>query len=310
MDKFEVIVQQEVGAISWNFDQLKTALAEKLSEYEAMVYTDETVTTAKADVAELRKLKKAVADKRIEIKKKCLEPYDIIEKQANELTALLDAPINKIAAQLDEYETKRRQAIKEKITEYMNTRFMNMPDDIAAKLKIKTYDSKWENATATQKAWKQAIDDAATKTADELKLIDDLEDELKDAAMKAYAIDLSITDAMTKANEFRQIFAKEREKIAEQERVKAEIEARAQIEAEQRKAQTYAPNEQEHVKTAPDDVEARIVKVTHENAGNASNFAFSDDTTQIYTLRIKATDAQIAKIKGYIEYCGAVYREA
>ena len=52
-------------AISFNYDELKQELAEKVSMYETMVYTEEQIKEAKADKASLNKLKKALNDERI-----------------------------------------------------------------------------------------------------------------------------------------------------------------------------------------------------------------------------------------------------
>ena len=51
--------------------------------------------------------------RRIEIKKKCLEPYDVIEEQARELKALIGEPIRLISEKVDDYEDRRKAAKKE-----------------------------------------------------------------------------------------------------------------------------------------------------------------------------------------------------
>lgn len=51
--------------IEFNYEQLKAELTEKVSLYETMVYTDDQIKQAKADKANLNKLKKALNDERI-----------------------------------------------------------------------------------------------------------------------------------------------------------------------------------------------------------------------------------------------------
>lgn len=312
-EKLEVIVQQEVGVINWNFEQLKAAVADKMKEYEVKVYTDETVPAAKADVATLRKLKKSVSDKRIEIKKKCLEPYEVIEAQAAELTALLDKPIEKIAGQIDEYEAKRREKVKAEILAYMRVRFGNFAEDISKKLQFKVYDPKWENATSTKKAWKDAIDKAADDTANDFAVLGELEEEFRDAALKEYGLNLSLSDTMIKVGEMRKqkeiILAKERERIAAEERAKAEAEAREKIEAEMKQEHKTPENEPETVKSEPIASEARVVQPTPRKSEYEPSTKSEEEVAGIVTLRIRATQSQLARIKGFIEYTGAVYRE-
>ena len=48
---------------------MKQELTEKVSMYETLVYTDDQIKEAKADKAQLNKLKKALNDERIRIEK-------------------------------------------------------------------------------------------------------------------------------------------------------------------------------------------------------------------------------------------------
>lgn len=321
-ERFEVIVQQEVGVINWNFEQLKTAVAEKMKEYEGLVYTEDTTKIAKADLATLRKLKKGISDKRIEIKNKCLEPYGIIEKQAAELTELIDKPIATIDAQLSEYEKNRRAAVKEKVLAYMDKAFEEFPALLKDKLKERTYDPKFENVSCSAKTWKQYIDDAAKKTQRDLLWIDetlakDNEEEFRDSATEAYFKNLDLKDVMDEITKCRRqkeaIIEKERERIAAEERAKAEAEARAKIEAEKKQvAETLnvdVTDAREGVISEQKEVKPTVVPPTIQINKSEANTQSIGQGARIYSLRIKATDAQIAKIKGYIAYVGAVYRE-
>lgn len=51
--------------ITFNYEELKQELTKKVSMYETMVYTDDQIKEAKADKAQLNKLKKALNDERI-----------------------------------------------------------------------------------------------------------------------------------------------------------------------------------------------------------------------------------------------------
>ena len=85
MNEISVNVKQEPGKITWNFEEIKTNLEAALAEYTGMVYDDDSIKSAKTDVATLRALAKTIEDRRKEVKEKCLEPYGVIEKQAKEL---------------------------------------------------------------------------------------------------------------------------------------------------------------------------------------------------------------------------------
>lgn len=93
MNEISVNVKQEPGKVTWNFEEIKTNLEVALAEYTSMVYDDDSIKSAKTDVATLRALAKTIEDRRKEVKEKCLEPYGVIEKQAKELVALLISPL-------------------------------------------------------------------------------------------------------------------------------------------------------------------------------------------------------------------------
>lgn len=317
-EELQVIVQQEVGVINWNFEQLKNALAVKMNEYEGIVYTEDTVKVAKADIASLRKLKKAISDKRVEIKNKCLEPYTIIEAQAAELTELIDKPIAQIDVQLTEYEKNRREEVKAKIMEYFDEVGGELPESILSTIKVLKYKSEWENATMAVKRRKQGVEDAVRAVKRDLDSINEFEEEFREAALSEYSKRLDINDAVTEVNKARRqkeiILAKERERIAAEERAKAEAEMRAKL-AENRPVpvqpvEQVVPNTpsdvREATKSLSNDSEATIPSPRTQNRVNGANL---DSNAKVYNLRIKATPEQYAKIKGYISYCGAVYRE-
>ena len=237
MNELQVTVQQTPGIIRWNFEELKTELAAQMDEYKTIVYTDENISDAKKDVAALRKLEKAVDTRRIEIKNKCLEPYQEIEAQAKELKGLINEPIQVIAAKVDDYETRRKAAKKEKIMKTMDDAFAELPEDIRNRLKCKIYDTRWENAGTAEKVYKDAIHSALSETRDALRLIADIDEDFQDQVMEIYKTDLNMTTAMMKANEFKKqkeiLLEREREK-KEQERIRLELEERRKAEEAER----------------------------------------------------------------------------
>lgn len=96
------------GAISFNFDELKTELAEKLAQYETVIYTEDQMKTAKADRADLNRLKKALNDERLRREREFMKPFDEFKRQINEIIAMIDKPVAAIDAQIKAAELERR----------------------------------------------------------------------------------------------------------------------------------------------------------------------------------------------------------
>lgn len=93
MNELSLVINQNPGSIELNFDALEEQLDKKLSEYKGAVFTEDTKTIAKAEVANLRKLKKDIEDSRKAVKKKWMEPYDAFEKRMKVLSAKVEEPI-------------------------------------------------------------------------------------------------------------------------------------------------------------------------------------------------------------------------
>lgn len=81
MNELTLAIKQNPGTIEMNFDALEEQLDKKLDEYRGAVFTEDTKTIAKAEIASLRRLKKDIEDGRKTVKKKWMEPYDAFDKR-------------------------------------------------------------------------------------------------------------------------------------------------------------------------------------------------------------------------------------
>lgn len=236
MQEINLLVEQKNGSIETNFEEIKAALAAGLEEYKGMVFTAESQPKAKKTVASLRKLKNAMNDRRIEIKKKFMEPYTNFEAQVKELDKLIDEPIDFISGQIEEFERRRVEAKKAMICE-IYTGIMAEHGTVMEYLPLdRIYDSRWENSTTTQKAIAEAITAHVEHVEKDLDTIRAMESEFEDKGLAKYKATLELSDAITAMNQYQ----KQKEEIlrrqAEEEQRKAEEEARRAAEEEQRKA--------------------------------------------------------------------------
>lgn len=304
--EFEVVVNQVPGSITWNFEELKQNVSDKLSVYKKMQYSDDNITDAKKDLASLRKLSKAVNDKKIDIKKECLKPYENIEKQAKELIALIDEPIGVISDQIQEYETGRKEAVRKAIYEYMGKAFEEFGEVIKSKASEAIYDTRWENATAKKTEWKKVIDDTAQSIRSDLEVINGIE-EFTNYAVEEYKRNLKLSDAMTKVQEMR----KQKEDIIKRQKEETRREEERRRQEELREAEPKVVQEQSE---APKQVYEKPEAAPHEDHttptyahNTVTNTA--PDGDNIYSIQIKATPEQYKKVTKYIRFVGAKYRE-
>lgn len=236
MQEINLLVEQKDGSIETNFEEIKVALAAGLEEYKGMVFTAESQPEAKRTVASLRKLKKTMNDRRIEIKKTFMAPYTNFEAQVKELDKLIDEPIDFISGQIEEFERRRVEAKKAMICE-IYTGIMTEHGTVMEYLPLdRIYDSRWENSTTTQKAITEAITAHVEHVEKDLDTIRAMESEFEDKGLVKYRATLELSDAITAMNQYQ----KQKEEIlrrqAEEEQRKAEEETRRAAEEEQRKA--------------------------------------------------------------------------
>jgi hypothetical protein len=107
--------EQFVKAIEFNYDDLKKQLAAGLEKYQGLDY-DGAIELAKKDRATLNKFKKALDDKRLDVKRQLLDPYTAFEMKIKELQGMVDTALGGIDTQVKEHErqvkTKKRAEIQ------------------------------------------------------------------------------------------------------------------------------------------------------------------------------------------------------
>lgn len=173
MDELQLISRQEPGQISIdNFPELKSVLTAMLSRYQGMVYTESMLPAAKADKTELSRLRTEIDNRRKEIKRAYLAPYNDFEAQVKELLAMVDAPLSEVKTFLSEMEVREKEAKRQEIEAYF---FQNCAALGALAGQVLNspafFDSKWLNKSTSVKTWKTAVDSKITAAARDLQSI-------------------------------------------------------------------------------------------------------------------------------------------
>lgn len=303
MNEISVVVNQVPGTITWNFEEIKKSLEKELAVYRATAYTDETIKTAKSDVADLRKLAAAIEERRKEVKDKCLEPYTIIESQAKELVALIDEPISVINDQVKDYEKRRKEAARKEIMDYWNAKSVVLPGDIKEKALVVIYDDKWENATATKKSWKDGIDAGIKKILDEIATIQSFSSEFEEDMLSVYKSDLSLQRAIAKMNDLKA----QQERVLEVERKRREAEERRNKDKAERAKAAEAETPAMPAETARHETPAAPQETRTIERDPVETKAYPGGKS--VKILITGTPEQITKIQNYIRFTGATFQE-
>lgn len=169
----QLVSRQQPGIVSIdNLQELKNALALVLSRYQNIAYTDDMLSDAKADKKELSRLRKEIDDRRKEIKKVYLTPYNDFEAQVKELLAMVDAPLEQIKDFVAMMEDREKQAKRSEIETYF-FQHSAVLDTMAQQVwnSPAFFDEKWLNKSTSTKTWQAAVDEKISIAARDLQSI-------------------------------------------------------------------------------------------------------------------------------------------
>lgn len=199
MNELMIANFENTSIASWDFDRIKTELTEALRQYEDMVYTDESIKSAKNDKSTLNKLKKAIEDARKAYKKHCLAPYDEIEPKVKELVEIVEKQWGVIDSTVKEFEQRQKDA-KEIIVRAFYDRKAKILGELAEVLYSKLLNKSWLNASVSRAKYEKEITDAVNKAYNDIEAIKALNSPFEDKLLKLYVETLSV-DAVREKNE-------------------------------------------------------------------------------------------------------------
>lgn len=289
MEEIRVNVEQKNGVIGFNFEEIKEKLNSELEIYKNMIFTEDSKTKAKKTIASLRKLKKSINDRKLEVKKSFMIPYTNFEAQVKELDNLIDEPIDFINNQLDEFE-RRRVEERESLISEIYTEIMGEHGEASGYLPLqRIYDSKWENATTTKKAITEAIAARVDHVEKDLCIIRSMESEFEDKGIVKYKETLELSNAIEIMNQYQ----KQKEEIL-----------RRQEEEAKRKAEEEARKESE--KNSEPDISVNETPIT-DNVPE-EKFVEPKPANNVVTYEVVADPFQIVQLEAQMRSFDIKYR--
>ncbi len=241
--EFRLINPTEGGflkRIEWNRAELEAAVKAKVAQYEGVTYTDDTIQAAKADRAELNKLKAAIEDRRKIVKKVINEPYTVFEKELKGILALIDTPVGIIDTQIKDYENQKKEEKKEQIREAYSAAIGELEKVITFE---RLFDPRYLNATYSLTKAIADIQGKIEKVKTDLQTIDEMCSDYKTNAQDIYLKTLDLSKAMAEEKRLHDL----KEKMEADKRAREEAERR-RIEQEEARRQELARRQAEEAK--------------------------------------------------------------
>lgn len=233
------------AALEFNYDEIKQALTEKIHIYETMVYGEDQIKQAKADRADLNKLKDALNAERLRREREYMTPFLDFKSKIDELIGIIAKPVAIIDAQVKDFEKKKKDEKREQIKALFNE--SGFPDYYPFD---KVFNEAWLNTSCSMTRVKEDLKTLLMKNDKAVETINALP-EYSFEALEIYKKTLDLSDAITKATEMGRI-AKAKKEAEEAAAREAE---NARIEAEKVKAVEVTPETVKAVETANTDTE-------------------------------------------------------
>lgn len=200
MNELQIVSLEKTEISSWDFESIKAELAQALSVYKNMVYTDESIKSAKDDKAVLAKVKKLIEDQRKAYKAKCLAPYDAIEPQVKEIVGMVEEQRVLIDNVVKDYTERQKREKEEDVRKYYDKKAFVL-GDMAEPLFSKLLDPKWLNASTSKSKYEEGIQEAITKAKSDLDAIHAINSPFVETLIEKYVETLSVDEAKAKHDE-------------------------------------------------------------------------------------------------------------
>ena len=280
--------------IDFNFEEMKAELSGKLTYYNSLVVTPDSIKDAKNDKAKLNKLFKAVEDKRKDVKKACLAPYEQFEKQCKEITAMIQEPILAIDTQIKAFDDLEQQQKWVEIEAYYKAEVKEL-ETIAPLEKIVS--QKWKNKTESLESVNNAIGDTLERIRGELETISTLhspyEQQIKDVYLNDYNLSKALMEQ--KRLEERQKQLEEMERQKEERRKQAEEAERKRQEEQQRAAQNVSEPVIEAKKESP------VQAVTEDTPATPTAPIAPITSKYSATFKVTGTQTQLQALAAFMK---------
>ena len=275
------VERQVPGELVTNALKIKAFVEERLKDFEPGKYLD--IDQAKKDRAVLNAASKELNNKRLELERQFMAPFEEFKKVIRETTGLIDEASRKIDAIVKAAEDEEREIKRKEIEKMYN----EIGLDVVPLAKI--FDQRWLNRTKKLSEVAEEIADRKIKIQNDLKVINSLPD--KDEVLAYYLDTLDISGAMSLAQRLKENL--ERAKAIEQERQKA-IEQERQNAAEQKQAEAVKPDQQEAVAQKREAI---------DNEQNAVLECVE------YTLRLRGTKSALIELRACMDRLGITYEK-
>lgn len=278
--------------ISFNYDELKTQLAEKLEKYKGLLVTEDGIAEAKKDRALLRKVRDALNAEKITVKKQWMEPYTEFEQKVKVLLEMCDAPAREIDEQIKVFEERKKREKRDTLEAVFREKIGAAGEYVSFE---DIFDPKWLNATCALETSTEQVEEICSRYVEDTLALDELcetVDSSMAVSLKArYRSTKSIACVLQAKKDIEREIAAREERRKEEEARRMEAERRAQ-ESIQNAVSAEQPKEN------PAEVPVETPKPVEQYDG---------ETKTVIRFQVKGTMEQLRALQKFMQENGIEY---
>lgn len=200
MNDLQIVNLEQTDITTWNFVKIKEELAKTLSEYKSIVYTDETIKSAKEDKTILAKAKNLVEEQRKAYKSKCLAPYEALEPKIKELVSMIEEQRLLIDDVVKDYTERQKQEKEIEVKKYYDKKAFVL-GEYAEVLYAGIKDEKWLNTSISKGKYEEEVQIAINDALNDINEIKDMNSPYVDTLLEKYVESHSLEAVKAKKDE-------------------------------------------------------------------------------------------------------------
>lgn len=197
--------------VTFNYEELKKEVAERTAPYKGLIVEEDAIPVAKTDLANLRKLEKAIDDRRKAVKKEYNAPYMEFEAKIKDILSDIQAAEQNIDSQVKAFEKKVEDEKLSQIQKFFGLAFGELAKDIRFE---KVYNPKWLNKGYKMADIEEEIAAAANKLYADIEVVKGLKSSHEASLMKTLFYSLDLGEVLVEHNTL--VEFEERKKAEEQ----------------------------------------------------------------------------------------------
>jgi len=209
-----VVSNEQLGSLTTNAEKIRDLVKARIAQYNADNYDASNIAQAKSDKALLNKAKKALNDKRKDLEKKFMQPFQGFKEVMNETVGLIDTAVKGIDSVVKAEDQKEKDQKREQIEHIAEEAGL---EKVGVKLSL-IFDEKWLNKTVSLKKVKEDIEAKVAEITNNLNTLKSFSEDFDTLATR-YRENLDFNATIAFANELKaQRETKKPQPEAEQEK--------------------------------------------------------------------------------------------